>query len=479
MAYITATEQLVLKVNLGRVLADSKLIKGIITRDRGSVEKKDMVEGVNYYSGKHGILNKDFRIYTVKGKKLTNENRANNKVVNAFHTDLVDQKKDYILSVNPTITHVSQERQNDIKELLDDKLYDFLTDSCVGASNKGEEWGHVFINEDGDFDFVICPAEQVIADYDNNYKSNLLSLMRYYYVDAEDAKGNLVQRTKVEIWDDKEVRFYIETEKGDYILDGSEKENPRPHWKEVFVEGDQVKNSENKSFGGVPFFPLPNNSRKISDLKRIKTLIDLYDLIMSNFGNDIEDRREMVIVIKNYNGQNNEELIQMLKESGVIKVSGDGGAEALELTIPVEAKNTLLKTLEKNIYRFGRGFNLSDENFAGDISGIALKYKYAGLDLKANAMIKSLKKYINQLFMFYSEYKGFDLKTQDLTITFTKSMIINEAEVIQNIANSTGIVSKRTQLQQHPYVENVDDELKQIDIENEDNIDLTSDEDVV
>ncbi|MBI1939168.1 MAG: phage portal protein [Ignavibacteriales bacterium] len=475
MAYITATEQMIQKVTLGRILAESKLIKGIVTRDRGSVEKKEMQEGINYYEGKHEVLNKDFRVYHIKGKELVNVNKANNRVVNAFHTDLVDQKKDYILSSSPTITFKGEETQKKFSELFNDKFLDFLEGSCLGASNQGIEWGHVYVNEKGEFEFTIIPATQIIPDYDDNYKTKVLSIMRYYYVDAQDEKGNLVQRTKIEIWNEKEVWFYIENEKGEFILDGKEPENPRPHWRENFVQGDKVENSEGKGWGRVPFFPLMNNDKKISDLKRIKTLIDLYDVIISNFGNDIEDRREMVIVIKNYSGQDNEELVQMLKESGVIKVSGDGGAESLELTIPVDAKNTLLKLIEKNIYRFGRGFNLSDENFAGEITGIALSYKYAGLDLKANAMIKNLKKYILELLGFFAEYNSIDFSPQEVQITFTKSMIVNETEIIGNVQSSTGIISKRTQLQRHPWVDYVDAELEQIEKETEGVVDLNDD----
>lgn len=475
MAYITETQQTILKLEVGRVLADSKLITGIINKDRGSTEKKEMADGVKYYEGKHDILNKDFRKYFVKGKQFTNENKANNKVVNAFMTDLVDQKADYILSNPPSITHQQEQMMQNIQELLKERFYEFLYNSAIGSSNKGQEWGHVFVNDQGQFDYMVIPAEQIIPDYDTNYGNKLLSLMRYYNVDAQDDKGKLVKRTKVEIWTDSLVAYYIETEKGEFILDNQELENPRPHWKEVLLQGDTIASSTAKGWGAVPFFPLLNNNSKINDLKRIKTLIDLYDLIMSNFGNDVEDRREMIIVIKNYGGQDNEELVQMLKETGVIKVTGDGGAESLELTIPVEAKNTLLKILEKNIYRFGRGFNTNDENFAGDTTGVALKMKYSGLDLKANAMIRSLKKYIKQLLHFWGVFNNLVMNDQEIEITFNKAMLANETEMIANVQASVGIVSQKTLLANHPHIKDVQAEIEQIQKENDSvNVNLDS-----
>lgn len=471
MAYISATEQFIQKVELGRLLTESKLIKGIITRDRGSVEKKRMVDGNNYYEGEHDVLNKSFNIYYVKGQKKTTNAKANYKIVNAFHTDLVDQKKDFIMSVQPTISHTSEKTQGVINEIIGENLFDFLEDACVGASNQGVEWGHVFINEKGEFDFTIVPAVQLIPDYDNNYKKTLLSMMRYYSVDAQDEKGSLKQVTKVEIWTDKEVHFYIENDKGEFIRDLSETENPRPHWKEFMKQGEEVVSSENKSWGRVPFFPLPNNKKKISDLKRIKTLIDLYDVVLSQFGNQVEDVKEIQVVIRNYDGTDNEQLIQMFKENGLIKVTGDGGAEPLTLTIPVEAKESILKMLKENIYRFGRGIDYSGLAL-NNPTNLTLKFMYTGLDLKANAMIKGLNRFIKELISFFGIWKATEINTGELTITFTKSMIINEGEIIENIVNSTGLISKRTQLEKHPYVDDVDWELEEIQKETEGLVDL-------
>ena len=475
MAYVSATEQIIQKVELGRVLADSKLIKGIINRDRGSVEKKRMVEGNNYYEGEHDVLNKAFNIYYVKGIKKTAAAKANYKITNTFHTDLVDQKKDFIMSVQPTISHDSEEKQKVINEIIGENLWEFLEDACIGASNQGVEWGHVYVNEKGEFDFTIVPAVQLIPDYDNNYKKSLLSMMRYYYVDAQDEKGNLKQKTKVEIWTATEVHFYID-DKGEFIRDSSEVDNPRPHWKEIMKQGEEVVSTENKNWERVPFFPLPNNKKKISDLKRIKTLIDLYDVVLSQFGNQIEDVKEIQVVIRNYDGTDNEQLIQMFKENGLIKVTGDGGAEPLTLTIPVEAKESILKMLKENIYRFGRGIDYSGLAL-NNPTNLTLKFMYSGLDLKANAMIKGLNKFIKELFSYYAQWRSVELLPQEIEITFSKSMIINESEIIQDVINSTGLISKYTQLQKHPYVDDVDSELEQIEKETEGIVDLGADED--
>jgi len=470
MAYISVTEQTNIKVDLGRVLADSKLIKGIINRDRSSVEKKEMVDGEKYYKIKHDVLNKDFRVYYVRGAKKISLIKANNKVISPFYNELVDQKADYILGKKPTIANKKESDKNKLTELITRKFFKFLKKSTVGASNKGIEWGHVFVNEKGEFDFIVIPAEQIIPDYDSNYKNKLLSIMRYYYVDAQDSKGNLVQRTKVEIWDDKQVTFYIEDEKGEYIKDGLEPENPRPHWREVLKQNKTVVSSDAKDWGEVPFFPLLNNDISISDLRRVKTLNDLYDVVLSGFGNQIEDLKEIHVVIKNYAGTDNEELVQMFKESNFIKVSGDGGAEPLELTIPVAAKESIMKILKENIYIAGRGVDYTGLAL-NNPTNLTLKFMFARLDLKADAIISSLEEYILKLIEYWYFFNNSEYKEEDFEITFNKSLIINESEIIADVANSTD-VSERTRLAHHPWVDDVDKEIEQKRKEEAGNVNL-------
>ncbi len=473
--YYSQTDQALIKIEVGRVINDSKLIAGIIRRDKACKEKRMMREGVNYYLGENDIKNKNFQIYHFQGKTKTNPNRANNKVSDAFFTDLVDQKKDYIIGQEPTINFKVDVFKKDYSVQFKEKFYDMLDEIVVNTSNKGEEWLHLFVNEDGDYDFIITEAEGIVPDYDERNKNNLLSLLRYYIVDYIDDKGELKQRTKVEIWDKEKVWFYIEIEKDKFVLDASENPNPRPHWLEQQKIGEVVVDEEIKNFGFVPFINLPNNKLKINDLKRIKSLIDLYDLILSGFGNEVEDHREIVIKIKNYDGQNNEELVQMLKESGVIKVKGDGDAEALTLLIPVEAKKTVLEILKESIYRFGRGIDYSGLAI-NQPTNLTLKFMFAGLDLKANALIRQLSKFIKSFFTAYARYLGIDFDTANLEIVFNKSLIFNESERITDVQNSSNTVSKKTQLSNHPWVKDVDAELKQIEEEESGYVDLNEPE---
>lgn len=473
--YLSQSDQVILLLNVQQLRQKAALIKGVIERDRLSEKKTDMIDGVNYYNEKHDILKKDFRKYLIDGTELIDENAANNRVPNPFHQELNDQKAEYILSNQVSITSKNEAIKRLIPNFTTDYFYDMLHDLCINASNKGIEWVHYFVNNQGEFDFTIIPAEEIVPDYDSSFRGGLLSILRYYKSDKiVDENGRFTTITKAEIWDEKEVEYFIEDDKGNFIRDPEQPINPKPHWVLKQKAGEQILSTMNKSFGVPPFIKLKNNSNESTDLRRIKALIDVYDLIFSGFANNIEDIQDAIWNLKEFEGTDLKEFMTNLRKFKAIKTSGTGGVEPHTLEIPVDAKNKLLEIIERNIYRFGRGVDMSDQNFAGDQSGVAIQYKYSRLDMKANALIKNLKKLIRELFKVWATFEdpNFKMDDKDLEITFSKSMLTNIKEQIENCTNSKGIISDETVLENHPFVKDVEKEKTRINLQ-------ANDEDIV
>ena len=62
------------------------------------------------------------------------------------------------------------------------------------------------------------------------------------------------------------------------------------------------------------------------------------------------------------------------------------------------------------------------------------------------------------------KYGSFDeLQKIELVVTLDRDMLIDESEIIQNINASGEELSTRTKLEMHPYVDDVDEELKRLD----------------
>ena len=62
---------------------------------------------------------------------------------------------------------------------------------------------------------------------------------------------------------------------------------------------------------------------------------------------------------------------------------------------------------------------------------------------------------------------GQDFSEVESRIEFNVDQIINETETIQNVNASLGVISRKTAVGAHPWVENVDEEIAAVDEEDE------------
>ena len=145
-----------------------------------------------------------------------------------------------------------------------------------------------------------------------------------------------------------------------------------------------------------------------------------------------------------------------------------GSIDAKQVELPVSGRLEWLKFLRRDIFNFGMGIDTDNEVF-GTASGVSLKFRYTQLDLKANAMIPKLKKAIREMIWFFTDdfnrVNGTNFDSQCVRITINKTMITNESETVEIIKNSQGILSNKTLLKYHPYVEDANAEIREIESE--------------
>lgn len=464
-----------------------------------SLPVMEAVKASRYYDADHlSILNKQ-RCYYIEGKKqvLPDDEYSNNKIVNPFFSVLVDQKAAYITG-NPINVSVSKYNNEGLKAnssieqdqtkfvtALGMDFNDKITDWIVNASIQGRAWVHPFITSSGKFDFMIIPSSEIIGVYDTNNETELKEVYRFYkyeYINNNDYK-NSKMLYKLEVWNKDGVTYYTEDTEGRnlFIKDTSVKVNPAPHYFLQYGNGNVI----NKTWASIPFIKLDNNSRAFSDLKRIKTLINLYDSIISGWADDLASIQEAVIILKGYAGmrgktQGNmselEVFMQNMKTHHVIDVSEGGDVDYLKVDIPVEAKEKLLKIIRYSIYHFGEGIDTDSDKFGNNPSGISLKFLYAPLDLKANAIINKLIPALSLFTGFMIEFLNLSgiklsIKPEDIIYTINKSIIFNEKEKIDSVKASDGIISRQTMLENHPWVKDVEEEQKRIEAEDKLNMD--------
>ena len=487
--YVSDLDLIKARLTIEGKLNQSEIIK-LILRDWSIDEKQRfMAVGERYYNGRHDILNHDFRQSQVYDKvaaedspdgkehetaqTVTNSNHSNLHNIHPFFRLLVDQKVGYVVGKPPTVSVEDDKTfETAITNLTTDEEFpDMLNDWVKEASKKGVGWVHPYYDPDGSLHYIIVPANEVIAFYDSEHQRILEDVVRFYTFDVVSS-GQTVKRYKVEWWTAQDVTYYVEDEQGNYLLDPSYAVNPAPHWWNVTTVDGAETSREAYSWGRVPWVPLYNNSEATSDLGGqdengqpcgIKSLIDAYDMISSATTNDQIDLVALYWVVKGFGGEAAREIVKRLQMNRVVNVSdgepGDG-VTAQQVTLSVEERCKWLDMLRHDIYHFGMGIDTSDEQLGNNPSGVALKFKYTQLDLKANPLILKLKKALKDLFWFLTDdmnrKQGTQYDSSKIVVTVNKTMIVNDAETVQMIMQSRGLVPDNILLQHHPLVDDAE-----------------------
>ncbi|MBO5330149.1 MAG: phage portal protein [Anaerotignum sp.] len=473
--FITEMELLKARLAAGKRLNDSQILKEILQEDSGSEKKKRMEEGERYYRGEHDILGKDFRRSPVSetGKDgeesmqmFFNPNRSNHHCVNPFHHTLVAQKTAYLVGREPTITVKGSNREFEkvLAEIADENFNGTLQKWLTGAANKGVEYLHVYYDEDGMFRSCIVPAEEVIAVYDEVYQQDIREVIRYYDIKMlEDGREQTKRR--VEWWTADSVTYYTEDSNGEFL-----RERESGHWTVTEMLDGEERETFAHGWGRVPFIPLRNNDREMTDLQLVKGLIDAYDYISSEGTNNLLDMVDLYWVIQGYGGETASAVARKLQVNKAVQISDSSGSvEAKQVELPVEGRLNWMQMLRKDIYHFGMGVDTDSDDWGKAASGVALKFQYAMFYLKINGIMPEIKRAIKEFLRFavedWNREHGTDWNWKDILVTLNTNSITDDLETMQIIKESKDIISEKTLLGKHPFVEDVNSEMEQLERE--------------
>ena len=407
-------------------------IKTFIDNDKASEKKQLAREGDRYFNGDHDI--KKYRIFFINAEGVLQEDltKSNIRICHPFYTELVDQEVQYLLSGEEGFVRSDDpELQNKLDEYFNDnedfmaELYEIVS----GAVAKGFENAYAFKNKDGITCFM-CADSLGVVEVRARDTDDGCDHVIYHYVDRIDKDTKKI--TRIQVWDSKQVIYYVQDGEGKIELDDSQKINPRPH-STYTKEGDDSIYYED--YGFIPFFRLDNNKKQISGLKPVKDLIDDYDLMACGLSNNIQDTNESLYVVKGFEGDNLDELMVNIKAKKHIGVGEDGDVDIKTVDIPVEARQAKLELDEKNIYRFGQGLNTAGLKDTAATTNIAIKSAYSLLDLKCNKMEIRLKQFMRKLLKVVldeiNELEGTDYQQKDVYFKFEREVPTNALENAQ------------------------------------------------
>lgn len=397
--------------------------------------------GQAYYRSRNTlIMERKKKIFLEEFGAVENPFGANHRLPSGHFKKIVDQKVMYALGEGVKFTDTDQSK--DLDQYFEDTFDEIMIDLGVETSKKSEAWLMAY-KKDNKLKFTKIPAEQLTPIW-NEY-GDLKQMIRNF-----EADGYIWAY----VYDDKNLEIYRKK------LGKSKYELVKKvgHWSNIKTfSGQIVDEPEERGFGVVPFIQLWNNREKVSDLYGVKPLIDTYDIINSDFANNIDDMQDAYFTLKGYSGDAKDlgAFMRQLKQIKAVPVGEDGALESHQLEIPTEARKVFLERIENDIYKFAMAVDLTNLS-GGSITNVYIKSMFADLDLKCDQFESELRKFIKKLIEFINSSEGTNY-TYDCN--FVRSTIINNNEVIDGLVKLSGIISNKTIRELQPF---------EIDLEQED-----------
>ncbi len=410
-----------------------------------------------YYENKNDILHKK----KISDKDDNDENplrNADNRISTNFHGLLVNQKASYMFTAPPLFDVGNNVVNQNIVKFFGDRYAKICKDLCINASNSGIGWLHIWKDENGVLKYGVVDSTQIIPIWSDDLDNDLEAVLRMYpYTDENGDRFKICQ-----YWNKEKCYAYIfnmsDTEETIYK---TIKEFDMFAVVNNMGEFSEYQNILKHDFEEVPFIPFFNNSNALNDLGNIKPLIDTYDKVFSGFINDLEDIQEIIFVLSGYGGEDKETFLQELKKYKIVNIDdpNGGGLTTLNIEIPVEARKEMLTLCRKAIFEQGQGVDPDPQNF-GNSSGVALKFLYSLLELKAGLAETEFKLGFGKLIRIIC--KQWNFEPEQIIQTWTRTAVTNDSELADICAKSSNVISKLSILKNHPFVENAESEVEQI-----------------
>ena len=460
----TARINRLIEEGAGRGLTEREFFAREIVAWKGSPERVEQMKGETYYNGKHDILDRKRTAIGPDGKLIEVHNLPNAKVIDNQYAKMVDQKTNYLFGRPFTINSENDQYVERLKKRFNKAFQRLLKYVGEDALNGGKGWVFIFYNEQGELSFRRFPAFQVLPFWKDDDHTTLDAAARLYLQEVWDGlTKKLVE--KVEIYKPDGIYRYIlegstlipDVELGDYA---------------PYITVKTGEKMEAYNWDRLPLIAFKYNKQETPLIRRVKSLQDGINTLLSDFQNNMEENaRNTILVLKNYDGQDLGEFRYNLSTFSAVKVREDGGVETLTIEVNSDNYKAILELFKKALIENARGYDAKDDRLSGNPNQMNIQSMYSDIDLDANSMETEFQAAFEQLLWFINQdmkTKGEgDFEQEEVTIVFDRDILINETEAIANCAASSGVISNETIVEQHPWTKDVQAELDRLKKEKE------------
>jgi SPP1 family phage portal protein len=193
----------------------------------------------------------------------------------------------------------------------------------------------------------------------------------YEYVNGELQKIRRIRFYDAQMWHDykQAIGTHSDVEHAD-----------RPQYIESVVHG----------FTSCPFIGYANNAEMLPSFYNVIDKVKDYSKQVSNMSSELEQLRHGYLVFQDIHFESPEkfkEMADLFRQTGSMKlhsvVDKNGSVYFLQKNINDTAHENHLNRLKQDIFQDSQHIDLSDEQFGGNLSGVAIEYKLTPLENKS------------------------------------------------------------------------------------------------
>lgn len=360
-----------------------------------------------YYAGHNVTINNYQKfIRDAYGKAIPDIWSPNHKIACHYYRYLVTQLALYLLGNGVSFAD----------EATKEKLGGDFDENCVkvliDALNDGVAFA--FVNKDHIQPFSVTEFAPLMDEETSAIRAGV----RYWRLDEQ-------RPLRATLYEEDGYTEYIQ-QNGEDMTVLHEK---RPYIQVVAkseATGEEIVDGQNyPTFPIVPLF----NTGKRSELDGNRELHDAMDLMLSGLINNVDSGEVIYWLFKNAGGMDQPSLnqaIQLLKTAHAIQVDSEDDITAHSPQVHFEASKEALEQLRRQI--FDNHMGLDVRNIAGGAAtATQIKAAYEPINTKADLLEMQVVKFIRGVLAVL----GIDDKP-----TFTRSVIVNQQEMIQNIISA-------------------------------------------
>lgn len=330
----------------------------------------------------------------------------------------VDKKVNYLLARKP----ISTGHQEQL-----DMLLDFIKESAKQLYLRGSLiW---IVQGDGE---TIEPQPYVMDDtiaiYADKSKETPVAFIRKYVdIELQEETGAETEVIYYELYyNDKRDTFCYSNPEKDKV--GEQFETP-PTFIELCKTGD------------APLFAY------------VQGLLNGFDHILKHQDTTTEKNTDPIVEVKGYSGTDDADLEYAVNSLKIVKTDGNGGLTIHTRSLDSNSIDLWRKALLQEYYEATATVG-KDNELQYAQSGKAMDRLFIDMENSAKDLAHILEEALKTYFA--------TIGVEDFNIVWNTDRPVDDTEIINGITASKGILSEKTLLEQHPWVSDVDEEIKRI-----------------